>query len=82
MSWTPHPSQVPHSEHLREDINLPAEPASESAADFSDESYTSMELNAGQQVPGLSPHGEYRRGDDPERRTAPTGDGPASPEES
>jgi hypothetical protein len=82
MSWTPHPFQLPQSEHLREDINLPQEPESESAAEFSEETYTSTELNAGQQVPGLSPHGEYRRGDNPEHQTAATGEGLASPEES
>ncbi|WDF34436.1 hypothetical protein PTW37_05885 [Arthrobacter agilis] len=82
MSWTPHPSELPQSEHLREDINLPEEPEAESAAEFSEEAYTSTELNAGQQVPGLSPQGEYRRGENPEHRTAPTGDGLAAPEES
>ena len=82
MSWIPRPFQLPRSEHLREDINLPEEPDAEDAAEFSKDTYTSTELNAGQQVPGLSPHGEYRRGDDPERRTAPTGNGLASPEES
>ncbi|WP_394250280.1 hypothetical protein [Arthrobacter pityocampae] len=81
MGWTPSPDHLPQSEHLRDDINLPEEPEAESAAEFSEEGYTSTELNAGQQVPGLSPHGEYRRGDNPEHRTEPGG-GLASPEES
>ncbi|WP_181036442.1 hypothetical protein [Arthrobacter sp. B1805] len=82
MGCTPHSFQLPQSEHLREDNNLPQEPENESAAEFSEETFTSTELNAGQQVPGLSPHGEYRRGDNPEHQTAPTGDKLASPEES
>jgi hypothetical protein len=81
MGWTPHSFQLPQSEHLREDINLPQEPEAESAAEFTEETYTSTELNAGQQVPGLSPHGEYRRGDNPEHQTA-AGGKLASPEES
>lgn len=82
MGWTPHPDQLPNSEHLREDINLPQEPEQESAAEFTEDTYTSTELNAGQQVPGLSPHGEYRRGDNPEHQTEPSGGKLASPEES
>lgn len=82
MGWTPNSFQLPQSEHLRQDINLPQEPESESAAEFSEETYTSTELNAGQHVPGLSPQGEYRRGDNPEHQTAATGDALASPEES
>lgn len=82
MGWTPESHQLPQSEHLREDINLPQEPEAESAAEFSEETYTSTELNAGQQVPGLSPHGEYRSGDNPEHQSSPEGGTLASPEES
>jgi hypothetical protein len=85
MGWTPQSYQLPQSEHLREDINLPEEPelpGEEGAAQFSEETYTSTALNAGQQVPGLSPHGEYRRSDNPEHQTAATGGTLASPEES
>jgi hypothetical protein len=82
MGWTPHSFELPQSEHLREDINLPAEPESESAAEFSEDTYTSTELNAGQQVPGLSPHGEYRRSDNPEHHPGSADGVPPSPEES
>ncbi len=68
MGWTPNHHELPQSEHLRDDINLPAGPGDESAAEFSEDSFTSMELNAGQHVPGMSPLGEYRRGDNPEHR--------------
>ncbi|WP_247828685.1 hypothetical protein [Arthrobacter antioxidans] len=81
MGWTPNADHVPQSEHLRADINLPQEPDGGSAAEFSEETCTSTDLNAGQQVPGLGPHGEYRRGDDPEHQTEPGG-GLASAEES
>jgi len=81
MGWTPNADNLPQSEHLREDINLPGEPEAGSAAEFSEDTYTSTELNAGQQVPGLSPHGEYGRGDNPEHQTEPGG-GLASAEES
>ncbi|MCU1632774.1 MAG: hypothetical protein JWM61_1426 [Micrococcaceae bacterium] len=82
MGWTPHSYELPQTEHLREDINLPEEPGTESAAEFSEDAFTSTELNAGQQVPGLSPHGEYRRQDNPEHQTKPAGGALASPEES
>ncbi|MBG6183809.1 hypothetical protein IWX65_001775 [Arthrobacter sp. CAN_A214] len=80
MSWTPHASELPSSDHLREDINLP-EPEQESAAEFSEEAYTSTELNAGQQVPGVSPAGEYRRELNPEHQAGRDAGG-LDPEES
>ena len=78
MSWTPHASELPASEHLRDDINLPEEPGAESAAEFSEDGFTSTALNAGQHVPGVSPDGEYREGFDPEDREFDT----PAPEES
>jgi hypothetical protein len=45
-------------DHVREDINMPDEP-NEGAPEFSDNHFTSGQTNAGQQVPGLSPDGEY-----------------------
>ncbi|MBJ2121306.1 hypothetical protein I6N91_09980 [Arthrobacter sp. MSA 4-2] len=81
MSWFHPKDQLPESEHLREDINLP-EAGHESAGEFSEEAYTSTQLNAGQFVPGLSPHGEYRHELNPEHFDEP-GDGRlVHPEES
>lgn len=82
MGWTPNSEQLPQGEHLREDINVPTEPGEDSAAEFSEGAYTSMELNAGQQVPGLSPHGEYGRGENPEHQADSPGGELAAPEES
>lgn len=45
-------------DHLHEDINVPDEPH-EGEPEFSEHHYTSGQTNAGQQVPGLSPAGEY-----------------------
>lgn len=81
MTSTPHESELPASEHLREDINVP-EPGPESAAEFSKEAYTSTELNAGQQVPGTSPAGEYRRELNPEHQAGRHEAGGLDPEES
>jgi len=78
MSTTPSPENLPQSDHLRDDVNLSDEPGEEGAAEFSEDEYTSTELNAGQRVPGLSPQGEYRQGFDPEQQDF---DG-AGPEES
>lgn len=72
---------MPQDEHLRQDINA-APPEDESATEYSEDTYTSMQLNAGQQVPGLSPHGEYRREDKPEEQTEPGEGGLEAPEES
>ncbi|WP_155850354.1 hypothetical protein [Arthrobacter sp. Br18] len=80
MSWTPHESELPSSDHLRDDINVPG-PEPESAAELSEDAYTSTELNAGQQVPGLSPSGEYRRDLNPDHQAGRDADG-LDPEES
>lgn len=66
MTTTPDPENLPHGDHLNDDVNLPREPGEESAAKFSEDNFTSMQLNAGQHVPGLSPAGQYREGFDPE----------------
>ena len=66
MTITPDPEDLPHGDHLNDDINLPEEPGAESAAEFSADTFTSTQLNAGQQVPGLSTDGQYREGFDPE----------------
>ncbi|WP_104055882.1 MULTISPECIES: hypothetical protein [unclassified Arthrobacter] len=47
------------NEHLAEDINLPRE--SGVGPEFDDRHYTAGQLNAGQQVAGLSPSGEYAK---------------------
>ncbi|MHA7263396.1 hypothetical protein ACX80W_09370 [Arthrobacter sp. TMN-37] len=81
MSWFHPKDQLPESEHLREDINL-LEAGHGTTGEFSEEAYTSTQLNAGQFVPGLSPHGEYRHEDNPEHFDEP-GDGRlVHPEES
>ena len=45
-------------EHLREDVNIPTE-ENDGGPEFSEDHFTSGQLNSGQQVPGLSPAGEY-----------------------
>ena len=68
---------LPQDEHLREDINLPVanddnedehlaedinRPPEEGVGpEFDDRHYTAGQLNAGQQVAGLSPNGEYAK---------------------
>lgn len=81
MSESPKESELPQDEHLREDINATGA-GDESAAEFSEASFTSTLLNAGQRVPGLSPGGEYRHDEKPEEQTEAGEDGLAAPEES
>lgn len=47
-------------EHLAEDINLPRE-EEDGGPEFDGRHYTAGQLNAGQQVAGLSPNGEYAK---------------------
>ncbi|WP_262107156.1 hypothetical protein [Arthrobacter sp. Marseille-P9274] len=70
---------LPRDEHLREDVGVPA-PKQESAAEFDEDAFTSGQLNAGQRVPGLSPEGEYKASENPERAAEPGQDGFLPPE--
>lgn len=70
---------LPRDEHLREDVGVPT-PEQESAAEFDNDTFTSGQLNAGQRVPGLSPEGEYKASEDPERGAEPGQDGFQPPE--
>jgi hypothetical protein len=79
MNQQPNDDALPRDEHLREDIGAP-EPEAESAAEFDGEHFTSGLLNTGQRVPGLSPDGEYRQGEDPAHRNEPGQDGFVPPE--
>ena len=56
----PAPEPESGDNHLADDINLPdEEPAG--GPEFDDRHYTAGQLNAGQQVAGLSPDGEYAK---------------------
>ena len=79
MSQQPDDEGLPRDEHLREDIGT-QDPKKESAAEFDGEHFTSGLLNAGQRVPGLSPDGEYREYEDPERENEPGQDGFVPPD--
>lgn len=57
----PSPGAESEDEHLREDVNVPQE-ENDGGAEFSEGHFTSGQLNAGQEVPGLSPDGEYAEG--------------------
>lgn len=56
------PAPEPDGEdgHLADDINLPEEEHA-GGPEFDDRHYTAGQLNAGQQVAGLSPDGEYAK---------------------
>ncbi len=57
------PSPAPESEeqHLQEDVNIPQE-ENDGGPEFSEDHFTSGQLNAGQEVPGVSPAGEFAKG--------------------
>lgn len=71
--------EIPDDEHLQEDVGA-AEPEGEVGPEFSEEHYTSGQLNAGQQVPGLSPAGEYRADENPDKDAEPGQSGFRPPE--
>lgn len=54
------PAEDPESsgDQLRDDVSAPIDDDPD-AAEFSQERYTAGQLNAGQQVAGISPAGEY-----------------------
>ena len=54
----PAPEPDNEDEHLADDINMPEEERL-SGPEFDERHYTAGQLNAGQQVAGLSPDGEY-----------------------
>ncbi|WP_323960247.1 hypothetical protein GC088_01970 [Arthrobacter sp. JZ12] len=57
----PTPEAVSEDQHLQQDVNIPQE-QNDGGPEFSNDRYTSGQLNAGQQVPGVSPAGEYHKG--------------------
>ena len=57
----PTPEAASEDEHLREDVNIPTE-ENDGGPEFSEDHFTSGQLNAGQRVPGVSPAGEYAAG--------------------
>ncbi|MCC3295756.1 hypothetical protein LJ756_14135 [Arthrobacter sp. zg-Y411] len=54
------PEMQDDDEHLEQDINLPAG-EKVSGPEFDSRHYTAGQLNAGAQVAGLSPDGEYAK---------------------
>lgn len=60
ISATSAPNVEDEDGHLERDINLPAEEKA-SGPEFDSRHYTAGQLNAGAQVAGLSPDGEYAK---------------------
>lgn len=56
----PHEDLGQERDHLADDINRP-DAEQVTGAEFDERHYTAGQLNAGQQVAGLSPDGEYAR---------------------
>ncbi|WAP51686.1 hypothetical protein OL239_18390 [Arthrobacter sp. ATA002] len=56
----PAPPADNEDEHLADDVNLPEE-EHPGGPEFDERHYTAGQLNAGQQVAGLSPAGEYAK---------------------
>ena len=56
----PHEDLGGEDDHFAQDINRPEEDQM-AGPEFDDRHYTAGQLNAGQQVAGLSPDGEYAR---------------------